>query len=1579
MNKNIIKLISKLTAGIMIITMFANFNISVFAVEDSSDLTRIETVNEAYVYDSTDSIIITRSNVPRTLPEVTGRYDLDKYPIPEVNKVPNEETFELIKAENKELMDRVVEDIANGTLKKHVAADGQFYGTVSDSALGVEKRIYINTNAKGAHSLASYVPAGEIATVTLSDEALKYAKEGKIKITVGMTYVDAESYGYNSGSDNRMPYLSKEFSITENETKVGTPFGGLVCMEISDSIPSGLSLEVNIKGVVDTPYYDLGKTSSEEWLESREAPGLFAEVRTPYLRFIMPSKFIRDIDDLYKSTLFWTNVASLSSYVMGQLERTTPMTMVFDQYISVGSAYALVGGWRCHMPPGWATGALNYDLLMSNGNWGTIHEINHHYQSNKSGGYAWGLGDEFSEITNNALSAISYILYTNIASYRGESGTEDWNKVADPYSSLKQQIYEGDRYYVGKANMGNFVFSTFAHEVGPINLAEVIKSTYDGAVINGITLAPYSYKDENAGILSRNDRYDDFAYRLCVAGERDYTWYMINELAWPLKDETIKRIKSLGYEEYVPVQTVYGVGEVGRETGRAYYVPSTGYTFNFENSLISPANVTVVDVSDPRYGTLIKRDDGKYDYTPDLSSEETTKDEFILTVDVEYDGYHQETQLKCLINVNYNSSAVETYKVYKWDIYEALEDVKTKQPYAASFSDGMKITTDDDESLAMSTAYFTVKESGEYEFQVFGDDRAAFTLYMEDGREELSVCNNSISSPSEAYGRADTTSFKVYLEADKPYKYTLITKNIWYSGWANVNLRRTNGDNTWKSIDNVYATLDLVGRTTDRSYEMIDPVYVRPSTVAASNQTFVTGMSVISTPEGVKYDPNNPITLQEGNKDNIVDGDISTYFHSAHSGNMTPFPHDYIIDLGGEKDFNYLEVYTRLESQGQLAGVIGDYEIYAADEYNGLDTEWRLIKSDYTRKGSSSASSDLKLELEETTASYLMVRALNNRNDYKITIISEIKVSNKTTVNSVIAQNSNYIQYDGKWDVDTEGAYVSGAAYRTLDGYFTYSFEGKETNIYAIKDAEVKVRIDGGRWRRVKLTGSLREPSLILKMDSAEQHTIEVRAIGKDLTLNMISTDGKFCSANVADKSEAPNIYGASNIEISIKDFSTFDSLAGITVSDDIEELTLEDLKVEGTVEEPLPGESKVSTLTYSIKDSNGNVTTIARKVTVTNGKPEIINIPEVTVKFGASYDLKDNVTAYDYEDKDITHKIEYPHVDVSTLSVGTHNVKYSVKDSDNNVTEVFRIINVIKSDAPMITGADDKTIKVSQVDTFDNMAGIGYTDDIDITGLKIEVTGNIGKPASGTNEDYTLIYTVKDSDGNITSVKRVITVTNQKPTITNLDDINIIEGQGKYFDFKKGIVSQDLEDGELTHLVNLPEIDLSSLSQGVHFILYKVTDSDGNETIEKRIVNVLPKKIDAINPDDNVNNNHNSGAVVIPDNNTAIVPGYNTSIKTENSIIMSDTIEYLTSITNPLEEDNIQKTKVEVIENIDVIVDEETELELNTDSETSNLRNTKDVESEKSSLYFRGVLITVALIILAAGAYIALRKIKLK
>ncbi len=1250
-----------------------------------------EGINDTVVYDTTDSVITTRTGVPRNLPEVTGLYDITSYPIPLINQVPDEATFELIKAENRTIMDKVEEDIKNGTLTKHKAADGQFYGSVPNEALGVEKKIYINTNVKGDHSLASYVPAGEIAIVKLNDEALKYAKQGKIKISVGMTMVDAERYSHNHGIENRMPYLGKTFSISESETKVGTPFGGMIFLNIAESVPSGANIEVDVMGVVDTPYYDLGKTTTEEWQASKDAPGIFAEIRTPYLRFILPAKFIRHIDDLYKAAVFWTNATTLSASVMGLEKRTTPMTLTFDQYITAGIAYASVGSWTCNLPPDWAEDAFDYDGLMKNGNWGIIHEINHHYQSRYSGYYdEWGLGDDFGEITNNALSTLSYILYTNIAASRGEDGTYDWNKVADPYSSLKQQIFEGIEYYPDKPNMGNFMFSTFAHEIGPLTFANVVKSTYEGGTFNGIYIPAYDYKLEGEGGISRNDRYDDMAYRLCVASGRDYTWYMKNELHWPLKQQTIDKIKALKYEEVIPVQSVYAMGEVGRETGRPFYIPSSGYTFDFQKSLVSPGNVTVIDVSQPKYGALNLRDDGKYDYLASKSMPENALDEFILTVRVEKDGISHDTKLNCTISLDYNASIVEHFNIVKWDIYEALDALRTSTPYESSTSTGMKIDSEDGDKLSRSNGYFMIDEDGKYEFQVFGDDRAAFQLHLGDKTILQSITNDyaktaddaiELSKEVDSNGRKKSTKFIVNLEANKVYSYTLVAKNIGGIGWADVNIRKTSGDTSWKSITKVYCNLDDVGKITDKNYIMPDPEYIRPSILATSDETLLKGLTVISTPQGV-VPTDDPNTHNEGIKENIVDGDINTYFHSSYdNSNKTSFPHEYIFDLGGEKDFNNLEIYTRTYDH---VGVIGDYEIFITDEYEEDQTVWTQIFDDKTRKGNSSALADIKISLPKTKAKYLKIRALNNRDGYDITIVSEVKLSNKTNVKNVIAQDSSFIQYEGDWKKDSNGAFVNGATYNTTTGYFMYCFEGNESNIYVAKDVQVEIRIDGGKWEEVKLIGSLREPSITLNMPNEGKHVIEVRAVNEEIALNMISTDGIFYKGKAPDKSNPPVIYGADNI-----------------------------------------------------------------------------------------------------------------------------------------------------------------TIGVGQVDRFDKMSGVSYSDDIDTTGLQIKVTGELGEPTPGTNKEYILTYTVTDGDRNTTTVDRVVTVTNQLPVITGLDDIVINEGESNEFDFANGISATDLEDGNLINSLQLPTMDLSGLTEGNYSVKYEVTDSDNNTTIAERKIIVLPKNID--------------------------------------------------------------------------------------------------------------------------------------
>ena len=153
--------------------------------------------------------------------------------------------------------------------------------------------------------------------------------------------------------------------------------------------------------------------------------------------------------------------------------------------------------------------------------------------------------------------------------------------------------------------------------------------------------------------------------------------------------------------------------------------------------------------------------------------------------------------------------------------------------------------------------------------------------------------------------------------------------------------------------------------------------------------------------------------------------------------------------------------------------------------------------------------------------------------------------------------------------------------------------------------------------------------------------------------------------------------------------------------------------------------------------------------------------------------------------------------------------------------------------------------IGVGQVATFDKMKGVSYTDDIDTTGLQINVTGELGEPTPGTNKEYTLTYTVTDSDRNTTTVDRIVTVTNQLPEITGLDDIVINEGEGSGFDFADGVTATDLEDGNLTKSIQLPTMDLSSLTEGNYSVEYTVTDSDKNTVIVPRKVIVLKNNVD--------------------------------------------------------------------------------------------------------------------------------------
>jgi len=1078
-----------------------------------------QSAKEPIIYDTNDYIVTEKRGIKRILPKVSGLYPVTDYPIPNKNVVPDEDTYNKIKEENAELMKRVDTDIANGTLTKHIAADGQFYGTIQDDVTGVEKSGYINTNLKGYHSLAAYVPAGEIAQITLGEEALKYAKKGQIEFAVGMVHTDALDYSHNHGTENRMPYLGKKFYPKEAVTKVGTHFGGMIFLYVAESVPQGLQLEFRITGVVDTPYYDLGQTTAAEWKEAINAPGLFAEIRTPYLRFIMPAQIIRHIEDPYKAVMFWNNVSTLSSSVMGQLNRTVPMTLIFDQYVRYGVAFASVGGWTCNLPTSWAKGVFDYDSIMRSGDWGMIHEINHHYQKYQ-GSSQWGLGDysEYDEITNNVLSAISYVLYTNIAAYRTGDGASGWNRTADPYSSLKQQVYESKTGFAQKAHMGIYAYCALIHEIGPENFIHVIRSIYEGGTFHGTTLTPYDFSKEKQG-GSADARYDDLAYRICVIGQMDLSWYLTKSLHWPLTDSMLTSIKNLGYEQIIPVQNVYAMGQVGQETGRPFYIPSLGYTFDFEQGFVSPAEkIELVNVSKPKYGTLNLNEDGTYEYEPDSSKSEN--DQFILTVKVTADGITYTRKLNCEIAKIFQCSKVEHYSITKWDIEEALGDIPNKKPYKVTNATGMKIVNDQGNNLAMSKGYFQVEESGKYEIQSFGDDTSAFMMTV-NGNELKTWTNEYAATAQNAYSLEKAGHITVELVAGEVYPYTLVSNNHFSASWADVNIRKMESTQGWKSITRFYVNQDEIGNITDRIFPLQSPVVSRPITLAVSKSKTLTGLSVIKAPKGVvrTEDPN---TWGEDVVEHMIDGDESTYFHSAHSGERDEMPHQYVFDLGDEKVFDQVNILAR--RSGEIWHQLGDYRIYASEEYKGEETKWNLLLEDKNRQDNNKAPANILENLPRTKARYVMLEVLNNRSSrYSFSVIAEFKLLVSSNVNNVIAENSGYIAYSGDW-INKRGAYVNGNIKSSDSGTFSYSFTGKESSIYVTDDAQVEIRINDGEWKLIKLTGSLREPSYMIQMDQVGNYHVEVRGVGEQISLNMLSTDGNFGTLDNVINPEATSV-----------------------------------------------------------------------------------------------------------------------------------------------------------------------------------------------------------------------------------------------------------------------------------------------------------------------------------------------------------------------------------------------------------------------------------------------------------------------
>ncbi len=226
----------------------------------------------------------------------------------------------------------------------------------------------------------------------------------------------------------------------------------------------------------------------------------------------------------------------------------------------------------------------------------------------------------------------------------------------------------------------------------------------------------------------------------------------------------------------------------------------------------------------------------------------------------------------------------------------------------------------------------------------------------------------------------------------------------------------------------------------------------------------------------------------------------------------------------------------------------------------------------------------------------------------------------------------------------------------------------------------------------------------------------------------------------------------------------------------------------------------------------DGKKSSEKRSIKIIDSVPPEINLSGNDEIIVSSMELykEEGFTAKDNYDGDIEEKVE---TNVVQIEENKYKKTYTVKDSSGNKSEAIRTIE-IKDIVPPVIKLKGNEVENMYIGGEYEESGATATDDLDgdLTN-KIVVTKNIDTNKIGS---YTVLYTVKDSSGNVGETKRRVEVV-QRP----------VEG---------GIVYLTFDDGPSSSIT--PHILDILKEEKVKATFFILNYDEGNEYLVKRIVN---------------------------------------------------------------------------------------------------------------------------------------------
>ena len=446
---------------------------------------------------------------------------------------------------------------------------------------------------------------------------------------------------------------------------------------------------------------------------------------------------------------------------------------------------------------------------------------------------------------------------------------------------------------------------------------------------------------------------------------------------------------------------------------------------------------------------------------------------------------------------------------------------------------------------------------------------------------------------------------------------------------------------------------------------------------------------------------------------------------------------------------------------------------------------------------------------------------------------------------------------------DTVKPSISGATNTTV--YLGASFN-------VLSGVTAKDNVDGNITKKIKVSGSVN----VKKTGTYKlTYTVSDKAKNKRIITR---------SVKVKKDTMKPSILGATNKTIYIG--SSFNNLTGIVAKDNADGIITKNIKVSGKVNTKKTGTYK---LIYTVADKAKNKTTVTRTIIVKKDttKPVISGASNKKIYVNSSFNALTGVFAKDNVDGNITKNIKVSGK-VNTKKTGIYKLTYTVSDKAKNKTVVTRTITIIDNIKPLISGAED--VQINFGDKFNALTGVSASDnnDGDLTS-SIRITGSVNINKAGT---YILTYTVSDKSGNVTFIKRKVTVIDKiSPIFSGIKDIQINFGQE--FNPLTGISASDNSDGDITSTIQVSgSVDVNKA--GTYSLTYSVTDQSGNVVSTTRTVIVI----------DNIKPVISGATDVIVGLNTTFNPLEGVTVSDNNDGDLTDEIKTTGSVDTSVEGD---------------------------------------------------------------------------